>query len=69
MYGVRPTENGLWEVVDESGQVVCSGTKEVCEDWLDAWENRPENRGPGIFTSLWQRLREKCTRLMRSEPK
>jgi hypothetical protein len=39
VYVVRQNHHGLWEVIDESDQPVFQGTKQQCEDWLDAAEN------------------------------
>ena len=57
MYVVRESENGVWEVVDQTDLPVFRGTKQQCEDWLDAVENRSlAKTSHGLLSRLRQRI-------------
>ncbi len=69
VYAVRPTEGGLWQVVDEEDRTIFSGSKRDCEDWLDAWENlSPENRSLKPFAWFGRLMRKTWARFFRSTP-
>lgn len=37
---IKDLGGGAWAVVNDKGEQLFAGTKQDCEDWLDAWENR-----------------------------
>jgi len=44
-FRIRSIEGDRWTVMDDRDRIVCIGTKEACEDWLDYQDNvsRAEN--------------------------
>jgi len=38
-FRIRTVEGDQWTVMDDCDRIVCIGTKQACEDWLDYQEN------------------------------
>ena len=62
MFQLRPAEREIWQILNSNDELVFSGSRRQCEDWLDRQENLTRlQRRP--LAELASRVRTALSRL------